>query len=146
MQTLFTKYKQKTDRLNRLTAEIEQRNALLARLHACLTPNTQKALVSASILDDTLILLAQSAAWASRLRLEGQALLIAANDPNLRQYRIQVMTQTNDIIESKIQHSAEKPCEEALIALQALTDKLAPNDTLKASMIRLLRVLNPQER
>jgi hypothetical protein len=114
----------------------------LVRLNKCLTPSTQKALVSASILDDTLILLAQSAAWASRLRLEAQALLVAANDPNLRHYRIQVVAQTNDIVESKTQHSAEKPSDEALRALQTLTDKLAPNDALKASMARLLRLVS----
>jgi hypothetical protein len=142
MQTLFKQYKQKTDSLNHLTAEIEQRNDLLVRLNKCLTPSTQKALVSASILDDTLILLAQSAAWASRLRLEAQALLVAANDPNLRHYRIQVVAQTNDIVESKTQHSAEKPSDEALRALQTLTDKLAPNDALKASMARLLRLVS----
>jgi len=142
MQTLFTQYKHKTEGLNHLAEQIAQRKQLLSALTACLTPNTQQALLSAEIIDDTLILVTPSAAWATRLRFDAQKLMRAANNPNLRQYRIQVMAQTTDIVETNKAQPAEKPDEATFASLQSLTDKLDAKDELKASMNRLLRLVS----
>jgi len=142
MQTLFTQYKHKTEGLNHLAEQVEQRERLLITLRACLNSNMQHALLSAEILDDTLVLVTPSAAWATRLRLEAQKLLAGANHPNLRQYRIQVITNHKDLPITQQHRSVEKPSDEAIVALQEITNNLAANDTLKASMTRLLRLVS----
>jgi hypothetical protein len=144
MQTLFTQYKHKTEGLNRLAEQVEQREQLLVTLRACLNSSMQQALLSAEILDDTLILITPSAAWATRLRFEAQKLLAAANHPNLRQYRIQVITNHKELPTTQQNRSAEKPSDEAIVALQEITNNLAANDTLKASMMRLLRLISKE--
>jgi len=142
MQTLFTQYKHKTEGLNHLAEQIEQRERLLLTLRACLNSSMQQALLSAEIMDDTLVLVTHSAAWATRLRFEAQNLLTAANHPNLRQYRIQIITKNNDAQTTQKHTSVEKPSDEAIVALQEITNKLAANDTLKASMTRLLGLVS----
>jgi hypothetical protein len=142
MQTLFTQYKHKTEGLNHLAEQIEQRERLLLTLRACLNTSMQQALLSAEILGDTLVLVTPSAAWATRLRFEAQKLLAAANHPNLRQYRIQVIAKHNDVQTTKKNTRAEKPSDEVIVALQEITNNLAANDTLKASMTRLLQLIS----
>ncbi len=141
MQTLFTHYQHKTKGLTHLVEQIAQRESLLATLRSSLNPNMHDALIGAEIVDDTLTLLTPSAAWATRLRFDAQKLLAAIHNPNLRHYRIQIMTQSHDIIERSTKYVSEKPSDDALVALQTLTDQLAPNDTLKESMERLLKAV-----
>jgi hypothetical protein len=140
MQTLFTQYKNKTEGLNRLADQLATREQLLMRLRGCLPANTQQSLTGAQIVDDKLILITTSAAWATRLRLDAQKLLSAANDPTLRHYTIQVVAPHNEVSTQK-HHTPDKPSDEALIALQALTHQLASDDILKDSMTRLLQVI-----
>lgn len=144
MQTLFTQYKHKTVGFNRLAEQVEQREQLLITLRACLNSSMQQALLSAEIIDDTLILITSSAVWATRLRFEAQKLLAAANHPNLRQYRIQVNVKHEVLPTAQAHRTLKKPNEETILTLQEITDKLCADDALKASMMRLLRLISKE--
>jgi hypothetical protein len=142
MQKLFTQYKHKTEELTHLAEQLAQREALLMRLRTCLMPAAQLALIGAQIKGDTLILITQSAAWATRLRLEAQTLLKVANDCNLRQYTIQIIPNPISVTKPIKHHIAEKPNEEALTQLKTLTEKLENTDALKSTMLRLLQLVS----
>jgi len=60
--------------LGKLAAGAARRSALLQQVGACLPPELAARVTGANLREDTLVLITDSAAWASRLRYAGPAL------------------------------------------------------------------------
>ncbi len=60
--------------LGRLVAGAAKRKSLIMQVKSCIDPELSEHLIGVNVKDDTLILLSDSAAWATRLRYAGPAL------------------------------------------------------------------------
>lgn len=60
--------------LGKLAAGAAQRSTLLRQVGACLPPELAARVTGVNLREDTLVLLTDSAAWATRLRYAGPAL------------------------------------------------------------------------
>ena len=60
--------------LGRLVAGAAKRKSLIMQVKSCLDPELSEHLIGVNVKDDTLILLSDSAAWATRLRYAGPVL------------------------------------------------------------------------
>jgi len=79
--------------LGRLVAGAEKHKALIIQVKSCLDPALAEHLIGVNTKDDTLILLSDSAAWATRLRFAGDELctrLDKSFDLKLRHVRVKV--------------------------------------------------------
>ncbi|MDH3400160.1 MAG: DUF721 domain-containing protein [Chromatiales bacterium] len=60
--------------LGRMVAGAAKRKSLIMQVKSCIDPELSEHLIGVNVKDDTLILLSDSAAWATRLRYAGPAL------------------------------------------------------------------------
>jgi hypothetical protein len=83
--------------LGRLVAGAAKRKSLIMQVKSCIDPELSEHLIGVNVKDDTLILLSDSAAWATRLRYAGPALCTQLSEQfELTLHKVQVKVRAPD--------------------------------------------------
>lgn len=83
--------------LGRLVASAEKRKSLIMQVKSCMEPDIATHLVGVNLQDDTLVILCDSAAWATRVRFSEDSLKAQlAERYDLRFDKLQVKVRAPD--------------------------------------------------
>lgn len=129
-----------TQGMARILANIEKNQQLLNRVRASLPGNISAHAVGCVITNDRLLVFAESATWATRLRFHANSLLAKVNGPGypvINKVIIRMTTGVNKPIERK-----QSPKNPTLSSIEAIQHSAHATDgELQKSLLKLSKTL-----
>jgi hypothetical protein len=128
------------DALRRLRSAVAAQEALLARIRAMLPGELAPHCVGATVDGHTLRLLADSAAWATRLRYLGRDLIRRLRADAIAVSAVEVRLLPSDARAEPVRRRTARPSDSAAVCLEQTADGIG-DPALRAALQRLGRRL-----